>query len=189
MDIGWLQPPESKGQKASRTDILKRQELFHELLYFVFDSVLIPLIRSNFYVTESNTHGNQLFYFRHDVWRLIAEPSMTNIKDTMFEEMKTNEALETLGGRRLGFGQIRLLPKGNKLRPLMNLKRRIASKGSSATLAPSINSILAPIHTLLKLEKVIVATLRLCFSTDRTRPSTRRNSERQCFPPAKFTAG
>ncbi|KAF7562172.1 hypothetical protein G7046_g1967 [Stylonectria norvegica] len=153
-DIGWLQPVGLGSQKPSQTDTTKRREIFYEFLYYLFDSLLIPLIRSNFYVTESNAHRYQVFYFRHDVWKQIAEPSMAALKGTMFEEVKLGDALRTLQSRRLGFGQIRLLPKGDKLRPIMNLRRRALTRGkSSKVLGPSINSILSPVHTLLKLEK------------------------------------
>ncbi|RSL70645.1 hypothetical protein CEP53_001789 [Fusarium sp. AF-6] len=155
VDIAWLQPPGSTGQKPSKTDTAKRHEIFHEFLYFVFDSLLIPLIRNNFYVTESNTHRYQVFYFRHEVWKHIAEPAMADLKADMFEEVRLDNALTVLQSRRLGFSQVRLLPKGDKLRPIMNLRRRALTRGASKILGPSINTILGPVHTLLKLERDI----------------------------------
>lgn len=141
----------------------KRYEIFHEFLYYVFDSLLIPLIRSNFYVTESNTHRFQVFYFRHDVWRLVAEPSMSSLKEGMFEEIKVTEAKRIFDSRRLGFSQLRLLPKGTKLRPIMNLRRRQMMDGKRARLlGPSINSLLKPIHAALKFETVCTLSPALC---------------------------
>ncbi|OBS26806.1 hypothetical protein FPOA_00749 [Fusarium poae] len=151
-EISWLQPHNYGAQKPSRTDTEKRLEIFHEFLYFVFDSLLIPLIRNNFYVTESNTHRYRVFYFRHEVWRRIAEPAMADLKADMFEELKMNEALQILEKRELSTSQIRLLPKGNKLRPIMNLRRRSMARGPSKKLGRSINKVLGPIHSLLKLE-------------------------------------
>jgi telomerase reverse transcriptase len=153
-EISWLQPHNSGGQKPSKTDTEKRLEIFHEFLYFVFDSLLIPLIRNNFYVTESNTHRYRVFYFRHEVWRQIAEPAMADLRTDMFEEVKLDEALQILQNRQLGSSQIRLLPKGNKLRPIMNLRRRAMARGPSRNLGRCINAVLGPIHSLLKLEKV-----------------------------------
>ncbi|KAF5026551.1 hypothetical protein F66182_1340 [Fusarium sp. NRRL 66182] len=152
-DILWLQPRGLTDQKPSRTDTEKRLEILLEFLYFVFDSLLIPLIRNNFYVTESNTHRYQVFYFRHEVWRHITEPAMVDLKADMFEEVKLDEAMQVLQSRRLGFSQVRLLPKGNKLRPIMNLRRKTMTRGASKNLGPSINTILGPVHSLLKLEK------------------------------------
>ncbi|KAG5926155.1 hypothetical protein E4U42_003572 [Claviceps africana] len=153
-DIAWLQPPQLQSQKTSQSDMGKRHEIMHEFLYFVFDSLLMPLIKSNFYVTEASTHRNQVFYFRHDIWRRIASPAISILKRDMFETVKLTQANSILDRRRLGFSSVRLLPKGNKLRPIMNLRRRQLSRaGSRRILGPSINSVLSPIHTALKFEK------------------------------------
>lgn len=79
---------------------------------------------------------------------------MAEVKGDMLEEVKLDDAVKILESRRLGFSQIRLLPKGNKLRPIMNLRKRTLGRGVSKVLGPSINSVLTPVHTLLKLEKV-----------------------------------
>lgn len=79
---------------------------------------------------------------------------MAALKDQMFEEVKLEDATRILQSRKLGFSQIRLLPKDEKLRPIMNLRRRALTKGTSQVLGPSINSILGPVHSILKLEKV-----------------------------------
>ncbi|KAI8298309.1 Telomerase reverse transcriptase [Colletotrichum sp. SAR11_59] len=64
--MDWLAPPKLKGMKTSQSDMKKRLEILHEFLYYVFDSILIPLLRSNFYITESSSHRYRLFFFRHD---------------------------------------------------------------------------------------------------------------------------
>jgi telomerase reverse transcriptase len=125
----------------------------------VFDSLLIPLIRSNFYVTESNAHRYRLFFFRHDIWRYIAEPAMASIKAKMFEEVRLEDALRTLSSRRLGFAQVRLLPKQSTVRPIMNLRRRTLLRGNQKMLGPSINTILGPVGSVLKLERVSFGAL------------------------------
>lgn len=153
-DLAWLQPPGLGAHKSSQTDTQKRHELFYEFLFYVFDSLLIPLIRSNFYVTESNTHRYHVFYFRHDTWRSIADREISDIKASMFEELKLEDARRILDSRQLGFSQLRLLPKGGKLRPIMNLRRRNLSGGLAKVLGPSVNSVLGPVHSFLRLEKV-----------------------------------
>lgn len=152
-EIEWLAPPKLMTQKTSQTDIRKRVELFCELLYYIFDSILIPLIRSNFYVTESNAHKYRLFFFRHDVWRYTAESAISSLKVKMFEEVSLNEANRILDSRDLGFSQVRLLPKTIGIRTIMNLRRRTVTRGNQKVLGPSINNILGPVHTVLQLEK------------------------------------
>lgn len=120
----------------------------------MFDSLLIPLIRSNFYVTESNVHGNRLFFFRHDVWRRLTEPCVASLKLSMFEEIKTTQAQKLLDARALGFSQIRLLPKNSGARPIMNLRRRITKlQNGKVLLGRSINSIVAPVFNMFDYEK------------------------------------
>lgn len=138
----------------SQSDSKKRTEIFHEFLYYLFDSLLIPLLRSNFHITESNVHRYKVFYFRHDVWRTLAEPALASLKLTMFEEVKLERAQRILESRSLGFSQVRLLPKETGIRPIMNLRRRALKKGSKTLLGQSINSVLKPVYNVLCYEKV-----------------------------------
>ncbi|KAF9878997.1 putative telomerase reverse transcriptase [Colletotrichum karsti] len=135
-NMEWLAPPKLKGLKTSQGDMKKRLEILHD----------------NFYITESSSDRYRLFFFRHDIWRYVAEPAMANLRSKMFEEVKLNEAERILGSRQLGFSRIRLLPKGKSIRPIMNLRRRATVNGKGALLGPSINSILGPVHSVLKLE-------------------------------------
>lgn len=152
----WLRLPGSdETTKLARPDFEKRKEIFHEFVYWVFDSFLIPLIRSNFYVTESNAHRNRLFYFRHDVWRMLTEPSLSTLKSKMFEEMPTEHVNRLLAVRPLGFSKLRLLPKKQGIRVIMNLKRRPqVTRYGATTLGKSINSVMTPVFNAITYEKV-----------------------------------
>ena len=151
----WLNGNDVRKRAAdSITEKEKRKEIFLELLYYVFDSILIPLIRFNFHVTESSTHQNRLFFFRHDVWRLITEPALKELRHNVFMEVPALEANRLLESRLLGFSQVRLLPKASGLRPIMNLKRRVQRVQCGRTiLGKSINSVLKPSLSILKYEK------------------------------------
>ena len=153
--MSWLAPPNAKSTvKVSQSDFRKRKEMFLEFIYYVFDSLLIPLVRSNFHVTESNVHRNRLFFFRHDVWRSLTEPAMSKLKLTMFEEIRSDKARRLLDARPLGFSQIRLLPKQTGFRPIMNLRRRTTKlQNGRVLLGRSINSVLAPVFNMLSYEK------------------------------------
>lgn len=129
----------------------------------MFDSLLIPLIRSNFHVTESNVHRNRLFFFRHDVWRRLTEPSVSTLKLNMFEEVKTVTARKLLDARVLGFSQIRLLPKTSGFRPIVNLRRRVTKvQNGKSVLGRSINSVMAPVFNMLDYEKKKQSSLVGC---------------------------
>lgn len=114
----------------------------------------MPLVRCNFHVTESNVHGNRLFFFRHDIWRRTTDPFIASIKLNMFEEIKTLQAKALLDARVLGFSQLRLLPKPFGVRPIMNFRRRATKlqKGKSV-IGRSINQIMAPVFNMFDYEK------------------------------------
>lgn len=154
--LAWLRlPGQHTTSKMAKSDIDKRREIFMEFVYWVFDSFLIPLVRSNFHVTESNAHRNRLFYFRHDVWRMLTEPSLLGLRVNTFEEMPTERAAKLLSIRPLGFSKIRLLPKHAGVRLITNLKRRQqVMRNGSMILGRSINSVMAPVFNVINFEKV-----------------------------------
>ena len=72
----------------------------------------------------------------------------------MFEEMDTARARKLLDARTIGFSQIRLLPKNNGVRPIMNLRRRVTQlQNGKVVLGRSINSVMAPVFNMLDYEK------------------------------------
>lgn len=124
-NFNWLCPPNTPPtSKLSFSDTLKRRQLLAEFLYWLFDSFLVPLLRTHFYITESGVHRNRLFYFRHDVWKKLSEPALDRLKTDMFVELGADKAKQILDNRKLGFAQVRLLPKEHGIRPIMNLRKR-----------------------------------------------------------------
>jgi len=155
-DLSWLRlPGQHLASRMDKGEFEKRREIFMEFVYWVFDSFVIPLIRTNFYVTESNVDRNRLFYFRHDVWLMLSEPSLASLKLKLFEEVPTERASKMLTSRALGYSKVRLLPKKTGARMINNLKRRPQFVRNGVTmLGRSINTVLGPVFTVLKYEKV-----------------------------------
>lgn len=153
--IRWLDGPgQGFGMKRSNSDSVKRHEIFAELLYYLFDSFLIPLICNTFYVTESSAHRQQLYYFRHDMWAQLVRPVIVRLAEDMFERVPDKNLKTLLDRRTIGTSRVRLLPKHSGLRPIMNLRRRAMSYGTRyAGLGCSINTLLAPAFHALNLEK------------------------------------
>lgn len=154
-DIDWLEPPKwNQNSNMCRSEFEARKDILSELCYYMFDSYLVPLIRSHFHVTESNAHRNQLFYFRHDVWRAMSEPALRSLKLDMFEECSTAEIRGAMAQRVLGVSKVRLLPKAQGMRPIINLRRRVQrQQHGGLVLGRSINSILTPAFSILNHEK------------------------------------
>ena len=84
----------------------------------------------------------------------MTEPALSYLKISMFEEMDSTKARKLLDARPLGFSQIRLLPKVNGIRPIMNLRRRVTKlQNGKVVLGRSINSVMAPVFNMLSYEK------------------------------------
>ncbi|KAE9994719.1 hypothetical protein Vi05172_g10512 [Venturia inaequalis] len=150
----WLAPPQTADQKMSISDFEKRKELLAEFVYYLFDSFLMPLVRSNFHITESGVHRNRLFYFRQDIWQKMSEPAMAELKAKLFEELKTEKVRAKLASRTFGFSHVRLLPKAVGFRPITNLRRRpYVWQNGKRILGRSINSAIAPAFQVLNYEK------------------------------------
>ena len=144
-----------KGQRMSLTESNKRLELLAELIYWLFDSFLIPLVRCNFYVTDSSSHRNRLFYFRQDVWQAMTEPAKEDLKQRMLEPMEQEHANAVLDGRVLGYSQLRFIPKDKGMRPVANLRRRMpVVRNGMKLLGKSINSTITPAFSVLNYERV-----------------------------------
>lgn len=145
----------SKDCPASRPEMHKRLEIFLEFLWWFFDTLLVTIIRSNFYVTQTNLHQNELFYFRHDVWRALSQPAFSILKLKNLERIDAQQAKQILDSRQLGYSQIRLLPKSGGLRCISNLSRKMvkAHDGRKALMS-SINDVLTPILHILDLQRM-----------------------------------
>lgn len=152
-DIPWLTHGNKCFKNISKSDMRKRTELFAEFMYWLYDSLVIPIIRSNFYVTESNSDKNKLFFYRQDVWRQMTEPTLQHLKTEMFDELRPETVKKLLTLRSLAYGQVRLLPKSMGFRPITNLKKRPEYiQNGRRLLGKSTNSLLTPIFKVLNYE-------------------------------------
>jgi len=154
--IVWLRPATTPVEHhLSASDVRKRVEILNEFVYYIFDSVVIPLVQSHFYVTESAVYRNRLFFFRHDVWRRLSEPALTSLTLSMYAPLRPKRVRQVLENRSLGYSQVRLLPKDHGVRPIMNLRRRMTKSVSGRQfVGSSINAQLAPVFNVLNSERV-----------------------------------
>ncbi|KAL7267279.1 Telomerase reverse transcriptase [Rhizina undulata] len=156
-NFAWLapvnSPPSNLAAKLSLSDANKRKELLAEFIYWLFDSFLMPLLSSHFYISESNNHRNRIFFFRHDVWKRLSEPALEKLKTEMFEAHPAEKAGAILAQRVLGHSQARPLPKRAGIRLVMNLRRKGMASGANDKPKPSINSTLGPVYSGLSWER------------------------------------
>ncbi|KAF8011834.1 hypothetical protein BT93_I0082 [Corymbia citriodora subsp. variegata] len=153
-----------------------RHTLLERWIYWFFSRLVVPLVRANFYVTESE-HGNQdVFYFRKSIWESLSSRVMNCLKDKSYTCLSDASVRRILGRRSFGFSKLRFRPKENGLRMLANLKassciparkshyndqccqtlktRQFQEKAVKFKHFRSANSVLRDMHAVLKSLKV-----------------------------------
>ena len=130
-DIPWLYPPptptssSSASSKPTASHHLKATHLLATLLHFIYTSLITPIIRSQFYATETEFGGNRTYYYRKPVWKRLRTLSMDSFKTgNQYEAIGGEEAVSLLGGQVMGCAQLRLLPKVTGVRAIAMLSRR-----------------------------------------------------------------
>ncbi len=90
------------------------RSFFKAFLWFIFQDFILPLIKFNFYVTESSSVRTKLFFYRHEAWNRISAQNMDDNLDSMFTPTEATQIM----------AKLRLVPKENgKFRPIIAFKR------------------------------------------------------------------
>ncbi|KAK0552089.1 hypothetical protein OC846_003054 [Tilletia horrida] len=133
-EVDWIIPVNVRAQQQRPTaaESQLRHDLVAEMVYWIMDSLLMPLLRTTFYITESAAYRNRTLYFRQDDWARASAPLLNTLKTSLFEPITNREALQIMSGRNLGYSHIRLLPKELGVRPIINLRRRSVKQVSNA---------------------------------------------------------
>ncbi|RHZ61724.1 hypothetical protein Glove_346g37 [Diversispora epigaea] len=151
----WL---EMEGVKNNKVEADKRVEILNEFIWWLFESFVIPLLRTNFYVTTNASYKYRVFYYRHDVWYHVVQKGISSLTKNIFKEIPVENEEELQNGT-LGYSTIRLLPKDNKgaVRPINNLKRPIRKQvihtKTNRRTNQSVNTILKDTFHILNFEK------------------------------------
>lgn len=90
---------------------------------------ILRTVQTNFYVTESGALYRRTLYFLQSDWLAICQPLLDNMAGTHFQKMEQDEVVRVLGkpGRKLAFSHVRLLPKEQGVRPIVNLSHKPVS--------------------------------------------------------------
>ncbi|KAL3925222.1 MAG: hypothetical protein SGILL_000558 [Bacillariaceae sp.] len=114
-----------KSKKKQRSDHKTAVSLTLTLLRWVFQGFIIPLLRTNFYVTDTEFSANQVQYYRKPVWSLFRSLSVGKVLGGgHFQHVSFTEALAMLKEHQMGISKLRLLPKATGVRPIAQLSRR-----------------------------------------------------------------
>ncbi|KAL2616730.1 hypothetical protein AAZV13_08G144400 [Glycine max] len=146
-----------------------KHKLLEKWIFWYFSFLVVPLVQSNFYVTESEQGKQDIYYYPKPVWEKLAASTVACFKDWRYSCLDDVAVRNILRGRKFGFSKLRLQPKENGVRMVANLKgsskmpllmstmgvRNWKTKGkvknhSKYKHYPSVNSVLRDAHTILK---------------------------------------
>eukprot|EP00550_Attheya_septentrionalis_P009164 CAMPEP_0198285938 /NCGR_PEP_ID=MMETSP1449-20131203/5160_1 /TAXON_ID=420275 /ORGANISM="Attheya septentrionalis, Strain CCMP2084" /LENGTH=1014 /DNA_ID=CAMNT_0043983553 /DNA_START=167 /DNA_END=3208 /DNA_ORIENTATION=+ len=134
-DMSWLFP--TKGNRKCRTIHETATRLVQNVMWWFYSDVIIPLLRCNFYVTESEFSANRVLYYRKPVWsqyRALSLKSLTTQRGDgeprQYTKLKFKEALHRLSHQTMGCARLRLLPKKTGVRPISLLSKRAKIGGT-----------------------------------------------------------
>jgi telomerase reverse transcriptase len=153
-DITWLAVPNVS--RPNPQEASKRRKLVEELVTWLFEGYLVPLLRvgpsfpwqlspndqNTFYATETAATRYKIVYYPHEAWSSATRPHFAHLQDTFLQELDSvcpcsssrlditdtqNERYFAHQGP-LGVAVVRLIPKPNGFRPIVNLGRAIVSR-------------------------------------------------------------
>lgn len=153
-DISWLRiDRKNENHHLPPSDSLKRNQIFIDFLYWLFDDFICSLLRNNFFCTETGHHGQKTFYYRKDIWKEIHTKCLEDsVQKNILSPISKKEFESILKSRDNGFSYIRFLPNEKKLRPIINMSRK-NSNPFHPEVNSSINHNLKKIHSILSFEK------------------------------------
>ena len=123
-DDGIIKKYSRRNGKRHRTGHETVTELTLKILRWLFQGFLIPLLRSCFYVTETEFSAHQLQYYRKPVWSLFRCLSIQKlIQGKHFKTLSYAQARQNLKQQQMGLSTLRLLPKSTGMRPIAQLSR------------------------------------------------------------------
>lgn len=124
----------------STQESLHEIKILEQLVDWVFSSIVIPTIRFHFYCTEMSNQRNRIFFYRRYVciffsslilcrivWANIRKQSIKRLNSEIYSpisDLKLPGFIEAMKKRQFGYSYIRLLPKPNGVRPILNFKRK-----------------------------------------------------------------
>lgn len=148
-EVPWLSANAGCAAPSSPEELKFRTWLFHSFLIWLFEQVIMSLLATTFYITETMMHRNQMFYYRREVWSRVNALGFENMLSRgMLRHIPTEIAKDILEKRVIGACHIRYLPKAQGLRPIVNMKKSYSSP-ENAEHRNSINASLKSVHEVL----------------------------------------
>lgn len=111
-------PKATKGSFQNPSEHEKIKHLLKNFMAFLFENVVVDLLRSNFYISETASSRSRLVFYRHDTWIQLTRPMLEIFQETMFQPVLTGYSPIETNAR------CRLVQKDNgRFRPITSFKK------------------------------------------------------------------
>lgn len=142
------------GNRFSKAKLSLHHRLFRHWIYWLFSSMIVPIIRRCFYVTERQFEKLQTYYYPKSVWRKLTDNAVSFLKEQNYRQLSDASCLSIINRRKFGFSRVRFLPRKNKMRILANTKApceiQIHAQCKRSFFVKSVNSALKELHAVLR---------------------------------------
>ena len=125
LDMKWLHSQQG-GTKLSRTDHESVTVLVRNIMRWLYCHFINPILRSTFYITETEFSGTRVLYYRRPVWMRIRNASLDRLlSKEQYREMSSAKALRLLSKHNIGCppAPLRILPKKTGIRAIAMLSK------------------------------------------------------------------
>ncbi|KAF3794434.1 Telomerase reverse transcriptase [Nymphaea thermarum] len=96
------------------------RKLVEVWIFWLFSCLIVPVLRANFYITESENGRHGVFYYRKVLWKKIMKKYIDNLQNENFQLLDASACAST--SEKLFYPKVRFLPKENGVRPLVSYK-------------------------------------------------------------------
>jgi len=166
LDMTWLLPNTSnsnkgssaksnqKRRKLSRSEHESTSVLVRNVMRWLYKQIIIPLLRSTFYITETEFTGSRVLYYRRPIWSRIKSLSMKILLKQQYREMNVAKVQKLLSNHNVGCppAPLRLLPKKTGIRAIAMLSKSCETDATMAMnqqqLAPPNKILQSTFHAL-----------------------------------------
>lgn len=158
LDFKWLRRLDKSGNpaKLTKTDHEAITTLVRNVMRWVYCHFIIPILRSTFYITETEFTGGRSVYYRRPIWTRIKSLSMRLLLTQQYREIKASNAIKLLSSHNVLCppAPMRLLPKKTGVRAITMLSRSAEIEGGSDLIGSKLppNKVLQSAFHALKYE-------------------------------------
>ncbi len=134
LNMKWLLPNVCKTDQPRRHPKLTLSAhksittLVRNVMWWLYCQFIIPVLRSTFYITETEFTGSNVMYYRRPVWTRIKSLSMKLLLKQQYREMSAVKVQKLVSNHNVGCppAPLRILPKASGIRAIAMLSRSCA---------------------------------------------------------------